>query len=71
MEEIEVPKQSVEWLWYGVKDVDGVVGRHRVGIKYMDPGLEARRIKRLEREEEGRMDGQGDDTNEVGSESGR
>lgn len=28
-------------------------------------------MKRLEREEEGRMDGQGDDINEVGSESGQ
>lgn len=76
MAEVEIPQQSVEWLWYGVKDVDGIIGRHRVGIRYMDFDLEEKRMKRLEREEEGPMNGQGD-FNNVGtrtsesSESGR
>ena len=76
MEEVEIPKQSVEWLWFGIKDVDGIIGRHRVCIRYMDLDLEEKRMKRLEREEEGHMDGQGL-INEVGtktsesSESGR
>ena len=76
MGEIEIPKQPVGWLWYGIKDVDGIIGRHRVCIRYMDLDLEAKRMKRLEREEEGRMDGLGD-INEAGtracesSESGR
>ena len=79
MGEVEIPQQSVEWLWYGVKDVDGIIGRHRVGIRYMDLDLEAKRMKRLERlerEEEGPMNGQGDVNNvgtrtSEGSECGR
>lgn len=57
VEEIEIPEQAVEWLWQGMKDNDSVIGRHRVGIKYMDKDLEARRMRRLAREEDSRANG--------------
>ncbi|KAF8477431.1 tyrosine phosphatase family-domain-containing protein [Kalaharituber pfeilii] len=57
IEEIEIPEKSVEWLWQGMKDSEGVIGRHRVGVRYKNSELEKRRIRRLAREEEGRSNG--------------
>ncbi|KAF8423646.1 tyrosine phosphatase family-domain-containing protein [Tirmania nivea] len=57
VEEIEIPEQTVGWLWQKMKDADGVIGRHRVGIRYKDKDLEGKRVKRLAAEEESRTIG--------------
>jgi len=51
VEEIRIPEQAVGWLWQKVKDADGVIGRHRVGIRYKDRDLEGKRMRRLAIEE--------------------
>ena len=57
MEEIVIPDSPVEWLWQGMKDSEGVIGRHRVGVRYQNNELEKRRMKRIARESEGRTNG--------------
>ena len=55
VEEVEIPEQAVEWLWQGMKDSDGVIGRHRVGIRYKNKELDAKRMRRLAKGDEGRI----------------
>lgn len=57
MKEIEIPGQAVGWLWQKMKDADGVIGRHRVSIRYKDRDLEGKRVRRLAAEEESRTIG--------------
>ncbi|RPB18468.1 hypothetical protein L211DRAFT_796665 [Terfezia boudieri ATCC MYA-4762] len=52
VEEIEIPGQTVGWLWQKMKDAEGVIGRHRIGIRYKDRDLEGKRMRRLATEEE-------------------
>jgi len=60
VEEVEIPERPVGWLWQGMKDGDGIIGRHRVGIRYKNYNLETKRRGRLMREEESRTDELGD-----------
>ena len=57
VEEVEIPEQTVGWLWQKMKDADGVIGKHRVSIRYKDRDLEGKRMRRLVAEEESRTVG--------------
>ncbi|KAL7270433.1 protein-tyrosine-phosphatase [Rhizina undulata] len=48
--EIEIPVQTVSWLWRGLKDEEGLGPMiHGVGYRYSDQRMEAKRKKEMQR----------------------